>query len=301
MSDLKNITQFLSNTGKRHLALDVINHFASRAVEPVQFKDVADAYLYSFDFDKSLEYFQIILKSNITDGQKTEIILNIANVYLIKNNPKESLNVLKNLPDMPEVVRLRKDAIIMQDQLNYVSETGYWMSDISEKHMFSVELANWLVSYLEKTKRTYDFGCGIGYYLDHLKKNNFTDLVGYEGVVPQNQIFENIKSQDFTKQFDIEKKGNVICLEVGEHIPAQYQNIFLDNVTNACDNILVLSWSIRGQLGLFHVNCLNNDEVIHEVEKRGFVFLNNDSWTARKSIGTACDWFKNTILIFKKK
>ena len=301
MSDLKNITQFLSNTGKRHLALDVINHFASRAVEPVQFKDVADAYLYSFDFDKSLEYFQIILKSNITDGQKTEIILNIANVYLIKNNPKESLNVLKNLPDMPEVVRLRKDAIIMQDQLNYVSETGYWMSDISEKHMFSVELANWLVSYLEKTKRTYDFGCGIGYYLDHLKKNNFTDLVGYEGVVPQNQIFENIKSQDFTKQFDIEKKGNVICLEVGEHIPAQYKNIFLDNVTNACDDILILSWAIRGQLGLFHVNCLNNDEVIQEVEKRGFVFLDEDSWKARKSIGTSCDWFKNTILIFKKK
>ena len=301
MPDLKNITQFLANTGKRKLALEVIDHFASRAIELFQLKDVADAYFYSFEFDRSLEFFELILKSNITADQKTEIFLNIANIYLIKSNPSESLNILKNLPDIPEVVRLKKDAMTIQDQLNFVSETGCWMSGVSEKHEFSLELANWVACYLDKTKRTYDFGCGVGHYLDYLKKNNFIDLVGYEGVVPANRLFENIISQDFTKHFDLERKGNVICLEVGEHIPAQYQNTFLDNVTNACDDILILSWAIRGQLGLFHVNCLNNDEVIQEVEKRGFVFLNDETLSARNCIKENCDWFKNTILIFKMK
>ena len=301
MPDLKNITQFLANTGKRKLALEVIDHFASRAIELFQLKDVADAYFYSFEFDRSLEFFELILKSNITADQKTEIFLNIANIHLIKNNPSESLNILKNLPDMPEVIRLRRDAKLMQHELSFVTDTGYWISDITEKHQFCIELADWLSSFLNKNKRIYDFGCGLGSYLNHLQKNNFIDLVGYEGVVPKNKVFDNIIAQDLTKKFVVEKKSNVICLEVGEHVPPKYQNIFLDNITEACDDILILSWAVNGQTGLFHVNCLENDEVIQEVEKRGFVFLNDETLSARNCIKENCDWFKNTILIFKMK
>lgn len=300
MSDLVNVSQFLSNTGKRDLALQVIDHFAIRAENLYQLKDIADAYFYAYEFGKSIHYFQKILEKNATEDQKIDIFLNLVNLYLMTNDPKEALNILNNLPDTPDIFELKKKADLMQKQLAFVSETGFWTGDTCENYGFSLDLAKWLTNYLDKTKKLYDFGCGLGDYLFHLKQNGFVDLVGYEGNLLEQKVFDNIFQQDLTEKFQVTECGNVLCLEVGEHIPAKYQDAFLDNITAACNHKLILSWAIRGQQGFFHVNCLNNEEIIPEIEKRGFVFLQSDSLSARKSIGDECDWFKNTILIFEK-
>ena len=63
-----------------------------------------------------------------------------------------------------------------------------------------------------------------------------------------------------------------------------------------------MSWAIRGQKGWGHVNCLNNDEVIDKLTKKGLIYLPEESAAARATIidGDTCPWFKNTVLIFKK-
>jgi len=66
-------------------------------------------------------------------------------------------------------------------------------------------------------------------YLKYLKNKGFVDLTGYEGEV-SNQEFSNILKQDLSEVFNVNKKGNVICLEVGEHIPKQYKDVFLDKL-----------------------------------------------------------------------
>ena len=95
-------------------------------------------------------------------------------------------------------------------------------------------------------------------------------------------------------------KGNVISLEVGEHIPAEFMDIYLDNITNNCDNYLITSWAIRGQAGFGHVNCLDNHEIIPLIEKRGFKLMEKETEEVRNIDLSEAPWFKNTLFIFKK-
>jgi hypothetical protein len=106
------------------------------------------------------------------------------------------------------------------------------------------------------------------------------------------------------KQYDSLKKTayNTICLEVGEHIPKQYESIFLDNITSLTTNKIILSWAVVGQGGDGHVNCMNNDEVILKMNELGFNYLEDDSISARNSVSyKIAPWFLNTIMIFQKK
>lgn len=299
MSELKNITHFLSNTGKRNLAIQVIDHFASRYQSIFQIKEIAEAYFYSYEFNKALEFFNILLKQELNYEQKNDVLINIANINIIIDRPKEALEILEKIPSSYDVIRLKAEAKKNVESLKFVSPTGFWNHELEENHTFSEELAEWISNYLPKEKLVYDFGCGNGKYLEYLKNKGFKNLIGYEGQVPKNKIFDNIIEQDLTKEFKV-NPNNVICLEVGEHIPTEYQDKFLNNLCHACDDILILSWAIRGQTGCGHVNCLNYDEIVPCIEKRNFKLLENESLKVRSIIGNICDWFKNTLYVFKK-
>ena len=183
-----------------------------------------------------------------------------------------------------------------------ISNTGFWESENEIYHVCCTGLCNWIINYLnnQNNKLIHDFGCGLGRYLKPLNDAGFTNLIGYEGKIPAVKKFNNIIEQDLTLPFDVLNKGNVLCLEVGEHIPKKYEEIFINNITNACDDNLIMSWAIVGQDGDGHVNCLNNDVVISKIESKGFKFLPEETASARSTIGNDYWWFKNTTLIFKK-
>ena len=193
-----------------------------------------------------------------------------------------------------------------------IAETGYWTSDDTESiHVHDPNLAEWILNYLQsdKDKQLIDFGCGMGDYLKKLHNNGFSNLHGFEGEVRKGSP-EFVDSWDLTnpiknyKNYNNLKNNayNTICLEVGEHIPKQYESIFLDNITSLTSNKIILSWAIIGQLGDGHVNCMNNDEVILKMDELGFNYLEDDSVSARNSVSKIiASWFLNTIMIFQKK
>ena len=300
MSELKNITQFLSNTGKRNLALQVIDHFASRFENILQIKEISEAYFYSFEYEKSLEFLNLLLKQDLNYEQKNDVLANIANIYIITNKPKEAFDLLEKLPTNNEIIKLKSEAKKNIESYKFINPTGFWNPELEENHVYSQELAEWISQYLPKDKLIYDFGCGLGNYCKYLLDKGFQNLIGYEGKVADKKVFNNIIEQDLTKEFNI-KPSNVICLEVGEHIPAEYQDVFLDNICCSCDDKLILSWAIKGQNGCGHVNCLNYEEIVPLIEKRNFKLLENETLSARRVIKTECDWFKNTLYIFQKK
>ena len=193
-----------------------------------------------------------------------------------------------------------------------ITETGYWTSDDTEAiHVHDPNLAEWILNYLQsdKDKQLIDFGCGMGDYLKKLHSNGFSNLHGFEGEVRKGSP-KFVKSWDLStpiknyKSYNSLKKNayNTICLEVGEHIPKQYEPIFLDNITSLTTNKIILSWAVVGQGGDGHVNCMNNDEVILKMNELGFDYLENDSISSRNSVSKKiADWFSNTIMIFQKK
>ena len=185
-----------------------------------------------------------------------------------------------------------------------ITSTGYWVNPTLNYHAHSPKLAKWISEFLENEKDipVIDMGCGLGDYLVHLQNKGFKTLLGIEGEKSNKVNFKNIINQDLTVPFDLTKeyKGNVISLEVGEHIPKQYQKQYLDNLDRHCNNFLIMSWAIKNQPGLGHVNCMDNDEIIPIIENMGYNYLPVHSSDARINSDDFTPWFKNTILIFKK-
>jgi hypothetical protein len=184
-----------------------------------------------------------------------------------------------------------------------IYQTGFWDPNFAKQnHVHSQLVSNWIVNFLKDNKSLpiIDFGCGMGTYLNDLYLNGHESLFGVEAIPPKNDYPFEIKSFDLTEKLDLGIKGNVISLEVGEHIPPQYMETYLDNVTSHCTNYLIISWALRGQGGHGHFNELNNDEVIPNITKRGFTYMEEDSLNARKNVEDEFFYFRNSIMIFKK-
>ena len=133
-----------------------------------------------------------------------------------------------------------------------------------------------------------------------LNSPDFEAVFGFEGDPPKNKVTQGIEKRDLTVPFTLNTKGNVLFLEVGEHVDAQYQDILLDNVTKHCNGYLIMSWAVRGQEGFGHVNCLDNHEVIPLIESRGFKLMEKETKEVRSIDLSEAPWFKNTLLIFKR-
>jgi hypothetical protein len=160
--------------------------------------------------------------------------------------------------------------------------------------VYSGNLANWLCGIFDKDLLVNDFGCGMGYYVEKLLSKGF-NAVGFEGTKDINSIsVVPVVSLNLSLSFHV-NKGQVLCLEVGEHIPSKYEEQFVNNLIEHAQGIKVISWAIRGQFGHGHVNCKNGDEVL-----KLFPWKINADLTAqgRALDFGVCNWFKNTLFVF---
>jgi hypothetical protein len=187
--------------------------------------------------------------------------------------------------------------------MNEIANTGFWNGETAHNHhVHSENLSQWIYDFCIKKKiqSVTDFGCGLGEYLSKLSPivNN---AIGVEGSIPKQAKFEYIIEGDLTT--DLKSKAFtsdlVISLEVGEHIPAEFMGVYLDNITNHSAKYLITSWAVRGQAGFGHVNCLDNSEIVPEFEKRGFKLLEKETEKARLVIEDKAHWFRNTLFVFK--
>ena len=188
-----------------------------------------------------------------------------------------------------------------------MDNTGVWSQwQADTYHQSSPKLAAWMANYLDRKIPIVDFGCGNAFYISELEKKGFT-CMGVEGEALNNFQHKNIlisNLADPATLFDVMKWApsdlNCISLEVGEHIPKEFEQIFLDTVTSGCTDFLILSWALLGQPGIGHVNCQPQEYIINEIERRGFWYMEKDTLYARDNVDENCNWFRNTILVFKK-
>ncbi|CAL4114079.1 unnamed protein product, partial [Meganyctiphanes norvegica] len=122
---------------------------------------------------------------------------------------------------------------------------------------------------------------------------------GYDGAANIDEISSGfIQYLDLGKEVDLNERWDwAVSLEVGEHIPKESEDVFIDNIVrHACKGI-VLSWAVPGQNGQGHINNQNNKHVIKQLEKRGFKHALNYQIFLRKAV--LLEWFENTIMVFK--
>jgi hypothetical protein len=192
--------------------------------------------------------------------------------------------------------------------MSEISKTGFWNGETAHHHhVHSEKLSEWICNFIQE-KGIYwvtDFGCGLGNYCKDI--NNYfgsnLEIIGVEGNIPKQAVYDRILEHDLTNDLSL---SALVCelgisLEVGEHIPKEHMNTYLNNITYLSEEYLITSWAVKGQEGFGHVNCLDNHEIIPEFEKRGFELMEKETEDARSVIEDKAHWFRKTILIFKKK
>ena len=134
-------------------------------------------------------------------------------------------------------------------------ETGIWSLDVAKKrHRCDLLLAA-RIGMLYHPEKAADLGCGNGRYCAIFKSYGWPVVHGYEGTpnIESLEIYNDVMQLDLTKRRWVGMKYDfVLCLEVGEHIPVQHEQVFLDNVAEFTAKDLIFSWAIPGQGGKGH-------------------------------------------------
>lgn len=176
---------------------------------------------------------------------------------------------------------------------------GIWTKEDAEHHQSSLKFAKWLASYLPKYDAVLDFGCGNGYYMAYLESEGF-NAIGLDGNNQIEILCSEFYKRDLSKPMTVLGGCSIISLEVGEHIPKEGQEVFMQNITNNCSKHLILSWASIGQPGIGHINCRDQKEVIADVESRGFKLNEAATKEARANVDKNCDWLERNLLVFER-
>ena len=181
-------------------------------------------------------------------------------------------------------------------------KTGIWdLATAKKKHSCDFLLAG-IIGYYFKPLFAADLGCGPGHYCKIFKAFGWPNVHGYEGTPDIYQCcnaYNDIMEKDLTEELSLPYDYDfVLCLEVGEHIPKEFEQIFLDNVCSLTKKDLVLSWAVPGQGGTAHVNEQPNEYIIAQCEQRNLKL--QEKLTKRLRKYSSLKWFKNTLLVFNK-
>ena len=179
-----------------------------------------------------------------------------------------------------------------------MNKTGIWdLEEASCQHAFDNSLANALLGIL-KNEKIIDIGCGKGDYLNLFYKNGLS-CIGYEGTPNIKEIssYQDIRQADLSKEINLER-GCVLCLEVAEHIPKEYEDVFIRNIVGASTGSIIISWAVVGQGGHGHVNEQNSEYVISKFAEHGFLYNEDTSNILREK--SSLWWFKKSIYVFDK-
>ena len=177
-----------------------------------------------------------------------------------------------------------------------ISNTGYWESKEKLYHVRCEPLCDWIAHYLsdQKDNMLYDFGCGWGQYCNKLKNFGFTKIIGFEGSIPLYKEFEDIRAQDLSVPFSLSEKGNVLFLEVAEHIPDE--RVFMSHIKRLAKKV-VISWSQSFDEGNGHVNAKKPEEA--EVLFNEYGFRKNYNMSSLLRDASEVRWIKDTISFYE--
>jgi cyclopropane fatty-acyl-phospholipid synthase-like methyltransferase len=183
-----------------------------------------------------------------------------------------------------------------------IHKNGFWEGkEASSQHVYDSTLGDSLVVFFKKenAKSVVDFGCGMGNYVKTFQQNNI-NAIGFDGNPNTPELTDNLcEVLDLSepKEFD-EKFDWVMSLEVGEHLPSHFEDIFIHNLHNNNKYGIVLSWALEGQGGHGHFNEHNNDYIKSKICELGYLNDIKSENILRKD-STFC-YFKNTIMVFRK-
>jgi SAM-dependent methyltransferase len=161
-----------------------------------------------------------------------------------------------------------------------------------------------LILSLRCIRSVVDFGCGQGAWLREWKKLGVSDILGLDGdyVNKSTLLIEATEFQasnlgqkvDLKRQFDL-----VQSLEVAEHIPEEFSDVFVDNLARHGD-IVFFSAAPIGQGGHDHINEKPYEYWRDKFLKRGYVLI--DALRQHIKVNSKVEaWYRYNSFFFVKR
>lgn len=161
---------------------------------------------------------------------------------------------------------------------------------------FSPSLAALLAS-LTRGMTVSDFGAGVGLYVAHMRSWGLW-ATGYDGTPGIAGLTGGlVQEANLAEPCCLPITQAVVSIEVGEHIPPDRHDVFVDNLCRHATQLICLSWAVREQPGRNHVNCRNPDELVPDFRSRGWFVQHAATADARRLAGSP---FSRKLLLFRK-
>lgn len=180
-----------------------------------------------------------------------------------------------------------------------IDSHGYWIGYDKKEHRFDAALADAIleIANINEFSTIMDVGCGEGKYVELFRSNGMI-CSGYDGNPKTVLLNGKCKVLDFAVPVDVEPADLVVSLEVGEHIPEEFEDVFISNLVSHANKMIILSWGIPGQGGFGHVNCRENKYIIKKITGFGWLYSGGCSEFLR--MNCSIRWFTNTMMVFEK-
>ncbi|XP_053406082.1 uncharacterized protein LOC123566181 isoform X2 [Mercenaria mercenaria] len=186
-----------------------------------------------------------------------------------------------------------------------VSSTGGWCAQISVEnsgeHNTDRKLVPVLANFL-KYKYVASFGDGPGRYKQLMLDTGL--LKGYDAYdgapFSEKTSKGRVKYLDLTlPQYGLPLHDWIMSLEVAEHIPQDFESIYLDNIVRHAKEGVILSWAKPEQGGFSHVNTRPFEYVKAAFEKLGFEHDAENSDKLKN--GASLKWLQWNTNVYRRK
>ena len=143
-----------------------------------------------------------------------------------------------------------------------------------------------------------ELGAGKGHYTKFfLDSGKVGNIKSYDGVSNIAELTNGlVQTADLSVEQVLPIMDWVVCTEVGEHVPAEYEEKLLQNIVRHARTGVLLSWGLPGQPGNGHVNMLTTKQVVDKMAQYHFCLLPESSQRIRE--GSRLPQFRNNIMIF---
>lgn len=245
------------------------------------------------------------LRYILWDGNRSPRVLNETHWWNIITCNRLFARKLDNKTSAKLIENINR--YLLADEDIAITPQGCWQSETLKGHCYDEGLATGLLRLLPLMGvcSIADFGCGPGWYVALLQKQGY-DVEGYDGN-PNVEKMSSLLFSDgfhcqyanFTEELEAEEPFHlVMSLEVGEHIAAQWEDVFINNLIRNTRKYIILSWATEEQYGDGHVNYHSNSYIIDKLHRQGFILNHSASMYLREQVSRW--WFKNTIMVFDR-